>query len=351
MSKTKLTAAEWQMVKDAPFWVNRVLTAADGRVAFFAKRREAKALEKAMNNYKTSNALLKDMVADDSDPAKEIEKASQEDAELALGRIATIVEQKLGDDDLKALQVFLVEAGRAVASASREGGIGMGKTISDKEEAALKRIESALRPSAYTQAKPAPKPAGAAATGTTAKPAPKPAATTPKPAAAQPKPAPATPKRDDDDDEAKAKAKEEAKARQERARKEAAAKVEARKEEEAKERLEKARQEAEARQREAAAEREAKAKAEAEASAAREEAARKEAEAKAAAEKQAASAPKYTEFIAEHTVQAGDNLSFISQRYYGHQGNFRIIYEANRDVIGDNMNLIRPGQVLKIPKL
>ena len=48
---------------------------------------------------------------------------------------------------------------------------------------------------------------------------------------------------------------------------------------------------------------------------------------------------------------AGDNLSFISQKYYGHQGNFRIIYEANRDVIGDNMNLIRPGQVLKIPKL
>ncbi|RIK12287.1 MAG: peptidoglycan-binding protein, partial [Anaerolineae bacterium] len=50
-------------------------------------------------------------------------------------------------------------------------------------------------------------------------------------------------------------------------------------------------------------------------------------------------------------VQPGDNLSFISQKYYGHQGNFRIIYEANKDVIGDNMNLIRPGQVLKIPKL
>ncbi len=91
---------------------------------------------------------------------------------------------------------------------------------------------------------------------------------------------------------------------------------------------------------------EAKAKAEAEAAKAREEAARKEAEAKAAA-----AAPKYTQFIAEHTVQAGDNLSFISQRYYGTQANFRIIYEANRDVIGDNMNLIKPGQVLKIPKL
>lgn len=329
MSKGKLTAAEWEMVKDAPFWVNRVLNAADNRVAIFGRRRDAKALEEAMKEYKTGNALLKDIVADDSDPAKEIGKASQEDAELALGRIATIVQQKLGDDDVKELRAFLLVAGRAVASASREGVLG--KTVSDKEEAVLKRVENALRPSAYSQAQPAPKPAA-----TSAKPAPKPASTSAKPA-----PAPA--KRDDEAQKKEQQEKNlaEAKERQERARE----KAEAKKDAEAKERLEKARQEAEARQREA------KAKAEAEATAAREEAARKEAEAKAAAEQQAAAAPKYTQFIAEHTVQAGDNLSFISQRYYGHQGNFRIIYEANRDVIGDNMNLIRPGQVLKIPKL
>jgi len=35
---------------------------------------------------------------------------------------------------------------------------------------------------------------------------------------------------------------------------------------------------------------------------------------------------------------AGDNLSFISQKYYGHQGNFRLIYEANKDIIGDNLD-------------
>ncbi len=350
MSKGKLTAAEWEMVKDAPFWVNRILNAADNRVAIFGRRRDAKALEEAMKAYKTGNALLRDIAADDSDPAQEIEKASVEDAELALGRIATIVDQKLGDDDLKELRAFLLAAGRGVAGASREGVLG--DKVSDKEEAVLKRVETALRPSAYSQAKPAPKPApkpaGTAAATAGAATHPKPAATTPKPVAAQPKPAPATPKRDDDDDEAKAKAREEAKARQERARQNAAAKAEARKDEEAKERLEKARQEAEARQREAQAEREARARAEAEAeAAARDEAAALE----AAAEKQAAAAPKYTQFIAEHTVVAGDNLSFISQRYYGHQGNFRIIYEANRDVIGDNMSLIRPGQVLKIPKL
>lgn len=329
MSKGKLTAAEWDLVKDAPFWVNRALNAADGRVAIFGRRRDAKALEEAMKEYKTGNALLKDVVADDSDPAKEIEKASQEDAELALGRIATIVQQKLGDDDVRELRAFLVAVGRAVASASREGVSGT--TVSDKEEAALKRMESALRPSAYGQAKPAPKPAA-----TSAQP-------TPKPASAKPAPAPA--KRDDEAQKKEQQEKNlaEAKARQERARD----KAEAKKDAEAKENLEKARREAEERQREAAAEREAKA--ETEAATAREEAARKEAEAKAVAEK--AAAPKYTQFIAEHTVVAGDNLSFISQRYYGHQGNFRIIYEANRDVIGDNMSLIRPGQVLKIPKL
>ncbi len=178
----------------------------------------------------------------------------------------------------------------------------------------------------------------------------------PKPAAkpsAYAKPAPAPAKRDDDaqakqaaDAKASAEAAKkqtEARERLEKARADAEAKAEAKKKEEASERLEKARAEAEQRQSEA---KEAKAKAEAEAAEAKEEAARKEAEAKAAA-----SAPKYTQFIAEHTVQPGDNLSFISERYYGTQANFRIIYEANREVIGDNMSLIRPGQLLKIPKL
>jgi hypothetical protein len=322
MSKTKLTATEWEMVKDAPFWVNRALNAADGRVAFFARRREAKALEKALNEYKTGNALIKDIVANEDDPGKEIEKASLEEAELALGRIATIVETKLGEDDLSALRAFLLEAGRAVASATREGGMMAGKKISDKEEAALKNIERALQPSAYAQAKPAPKPSPAGATtGATGT-----AAETATAGTAAAKPAP--PKRDD-----------EAQAREEAAKKEA----EARKEAEAKDRLEKARQEAEERQREAQAEREARAKAEAEAAQAREEAARKEAEAQAAAQEAAPAAPQYTEFIAEHVVVPGDNLSFISQKYYGTQAYFRILYEANRDVIGDNMNFDPAG--------
>ena len=331
MSKAKLTASEWELVRNAPYWVNQVLAEADGRVSFFTRRREGKALDRALKEYNTKNALIKDIIADESDAAKEIEKASGADAEKALGRIAAIVEEKLGSDDLAELKDFLLKVGNEIAASSKEGGTGIAKAVSEKEAAALTRLESAMKvSSSYATAHTAqPKPA--AKPSSTAKPAAKPSATA----------APAPAKRDDEAQKKEDQEKKlaEARERQEKARKEAEAKADARKEAEQKERLDAARKEAEERQAEA------KAKAEAETKA-REEAARKEAEAKAAA-----SAPKYKEFIAEHTVQPGDNLSFISQRYYGTQANFRIIYEANRDIIGDNMNIIVPGQVLKIPKL
>ena len=318
MSKEKLTASEWELVKNAPYWVNHALAEAAGRVPFLVSRREGKALEKALKGYKTGNALIRDIIADEDDAPKEIGKASAAETDKAINRIAAIVEEKLGADDLAELRGFLLKIGREVAESAGEGSFGRGEKVSEKESAALARLESAMKVSTSfatahmaTQPKPAAKPSASAKPAPAAKPEPiiKPAA---------------------EDDEARKKAeqaknREEARKRQEQAH----AETEARK-----------KVEAEERQREA----EAKAKAEAEAAAAREEAARKEAEAKAAA-------AKYTQFIAEHTVQPGDNLSFISQKYYGHQGNFRIIYEANKDVIGDNMNLIRPGQVLRIPKL
>ena len=58
-------------------------------------------------------------------------------------------------------------------------------------------------------------------------------------------------------------------------------------------------------------------------------------------------------FMAEHTVVSGDSLSKIAQQYYksADKDKWMRIYEANKDVIGDNPSLIRVGQVLKIPKL
>ena len=48
-----------------------------------------------------------------------------------------------------------------------------------------------------------------------------------------------------------------------------------------------------------------------------------------------------------YTVKSGDSLSAIGQR---HGVAWRDIHEANKDVIGDNPDLIKPGQKLRIPK-
>ena len=57
--------------------------------------------------------------------------------------------------------------------------------------------------------------------------------------------------------------------------------------------------------------------------------------------------------LGEHTVVSGDNLSHIAQKYYNSSARdkWMAIYEANKEVIGDNPSLIRVGQVLKIPRL
>ncbi len=54
-----------------------------------------------------------------------------------------------------------------------------------------------------------------------------------------------------------------------------------------------------------------------------------------------------------YTVKAGDTLSDIALKYYksAARDKWMAIYEANKAVIGDDHNLIKPGQELKIPKL
>jgi nucleoid-associated protein YgaU len=51
----------------------------------------------------------------------------------------------------------------------------------------------------------------------------------------------------------------------------------------------------------------------------------------------------------KHTVAAGETLSHISLKYYKSANRWKEIYEANKDVIGDNPNRIKPGQELVIP--
>ncbi|MEO8970890.1 MAG: LysM peptidoglycan-binding domain-containing protein [Ktedonobacteraceae bacterium] len=51
----------------------------------------------------------------------------------------------------------------------------------------------------------------------------------------------------------------------------------------------------------------------------------------------------------EYTVQSGDTLWGIAQRAYGDPEDWDTIYSANKGVVGNNPNLIYPGQKLNIP--
>ena len=51
-----------------------------------------------------------------------------------------------------------------------------------------------------------------------------------------------------------------------------------------------------------------------------------------------------------YTVQKGDTLSAIAKQHYGKASHWNAIFEANRDQL-DDPDLIKPGQVLKLPEL
>ena len=49
-----------------------------------------------------------------------------------------------------------------------------------------------------------------------------------------------------------------------------------------------------------------------------------------------------------YTVQSGDTLSKISKQFYGDANSYMRIFDANKDQLKDP-NMIKPGQVLRIP--
>lgn len=50
-----------------------------------------------------------------------------------------------------------------------------------------------------------------------------------------------------------------------------------------------------------------------------------------------------------YTVKAGDTLSKIAKEYLGNASDYMRIFEANKDQLS-NPDLIKPGQVLRIPE-
>ncbi len=53
----------------------------------------------------------------------------------------------------------------------------------------------------------------------------------------------------------------------------------------------------------------------------------------------------------KYTIQAGDTLSSLAQQAYGDSKQWQKIYDANKEVIGNNPGALQPGQVLVIPQL
>jgi len=52
-----------------------------------------------------------------------------------------------------------------------------------------------------------------------------------------------------------------------------------------------------------------------------------------------------------YTVQSGDTLALIAQKFYGDGNLWELIYNTNRSTIGENPNQIQVGMVLVIPPL
>jgi nucleoid-associated protein YgaU len=55
----------------------------------------------------------------------------------------------------------------------------------------------------------------------------------------------------------------------------------------------------------------------------------------------------------KHVVQSGETLSGLAKKYYGDPGRekWMAIYEANKEVIGDDPDMIQVGMELEIPDL
>ena len=117
------------------------------------------------------------------------------------------------------------------------------------------------------------------------------------------------------------------------------------------------------------AEAEKKAAAEAEKQAAAEEAKKRQLEAQRQAEREKEAKAKEIErqeriaarkaeaakpkIITVHELTSEETLSHLSLKYYGHATKpyWMVIYEANKDVVGDNPNLVHRGMMIKIPEL
>jgi len=66
-----------------------------------------------------------------------------------------------------------------------------------------------------------------------------------------------------------------------------------------------------------------------------------------------AAAEKAAKLLKKHVVKEGETWTHLSLKYYGRtiEPFWRLIYEANKAVVGDDYRRLRPGTELVIPEL
>jgi len=347
---TKATFAEkeWNLLADAPFWVQVALTSHRAGGGTLEGKKYVRTLEEALSGIKARNQLVKDIVAA-SEGRRFEQSPTFNTAKQTLEQIGLLLDQKVESPEADEVRSFLLAVGQKVAEETSEGLFGMGADVSSKEKELLEMIAVALKATEADKQR--------RATAARAK------------------------------AEAEAKTKQ---AAEETARKQREAEAKAKK---AAEEAARKQQEAEAKAKQAAEEAAARQQQEAEAKrSAQEESARKQQEAKAKAEAAQAMrdrlkrgegagkapepspppvvektpgkarsveakpttpspAPKKASESGHQTyvVKAGDSLSKIAQAIYGDLNRWRDIYEANKDKIA-NPDAIEVGQELIIPE-
>lgn len=144
-NKTSFNAAQWEMLKNAPYYVQSAINKAEGRMGLMEVRREANALKTYLSEYKGKNELIKAVIAEAGTvPDLSGHKTAESVADV-LGDIAEAVDSKTDEAEYDEFMEFLLGAGNAIADASSEGLLGRGGTISDEEEEALTLIAHALK--------------------------------------------------------------------------------------------------------------------------------------------------------------------------------------------------------------
>ena len=324
-SKAAFAEKEWDLLADAPFWVQVALTSHRAGGGIFEGQKYVRTLEDALSEIKARNQLVKDIVA--ANEGRHFEQSPTfNTAKQKLEQIGSLLDQKVETAEADEVRSFLLALGQKVAESTSEGLFGLGADVSSKEKELLTMIAGALKATeADTQRR---------ATVAKAK------------AEAEAREKQATEEAARKRQEAEAKTKADAEAQAKKTAEEAARKQ----------------QEAEARKvaQEQAARKQQEAKAKAEAAQAMRDRLKQGQGAEKAPDKSPAAevergtpspAPKKTAESGQQTyvVKAGDSLSKIAQEIYGDLNRWREIYEANKNKI-PNPNVIEVGQELIIPK-